>query len=112
MRLVLPSTLIRWASSSKTHRFSNALESGSKQKLIHIVLFWTGKGRNRIKMKTMTENIPVQFLAQFYGFRTFKCGQSKTHTFENALVWTGLDVTIVLIINIDLSGICFKGETR
>lgn len=57
MRLVLRSTLIRWASSSKTHRFSNALESGSKQKLIHIVLFWTGKGRNRIKMKTMTENI-------------------------------------------------------
>ena len=36
----------------------NALESGSKQKRIHILLLWTVKnGRKRIRMKTMTENI-------------------------------------------------------
>ena len=31
MRLGLPSTLIRWAFSSKTYRFENALESGSNE---------------------------------------------------------------------------------
>ena len=59
-----------WAFSSKTHRFENALESGSKRKCIHIRLFISytsigasvgvdriGNGRKRIKMKTMTENI-------------------------------------------------------
>ena len=32
MRLGLPSTPISWAFSSQTHRFENALESGSKRK--------------------------------------------------------------------------------
>ena len=80
MRLGLTSTLIRWAFSSKTHRFENALESGSKRKRIRIVLV---DGRKSIKMKTMTDNIAgacicsmsvahnVRHNVQFYGFRTF-----------------------------------------
>ena len=49
---------IRWAFSSKTHRFEYALESGSKRKRIHLVLVWTVEdSRKRIKMKTMAENI-------------------------------------------------------
>ena len=41
LRLDLPSTLIRWAFSLKTHRSENALESGSRRKCIHIGLVWT-----------------------------------------------------------------------
>ena len=55
MRLGLPSTLIRWVLSPKTHRFINALESGSERKRKHIVLVSTVE--KRIKMKTMTKNI-------------------------------------------------------
>ena len=70
LRLDLPSTLIRWAFSLKTHRSENALKSGSKRKCIHIrlslsyasityriVVDRNGNGRKRIKMKTMTQNI-------------------------------------------------------
>ena len=39
---------------TKTRRFENTLESGSKQKRIHIVLVSTVE---IIKIKTMTENI-------------------------------------------------------
>ena len=71
--LGVPSALIRLAFSWKTHRFENALESGSKRKRIHIVLVWT----QRIKTKTMTENIAgacvcsmpnLRHNAQFYRF--------------------------------------------
>ena len=92
MRLCLPSTLIPWAFSSKRHRFENALGSGSKRKLLHVVLVWrVESGRQRIKMKTMTENIAgacvcsmciefnLRHNVQFYRFRTFWYGQSKTH---------------------------------
>ena len=91
MRLGLPFTLIRWACSSKTHRFENALESGSKRKIVHIVLRWrVESGQKRIRVKTMTKNIAgacvcsmclefnLRHNVQFYHFRTFRCGQSKT----------------------------------
>ena len=55
MRVGLPFTLVRWAFSSTTHRFQNALRSWSKRKRIHIVLVWTVKnGWKRIEMKKMT----------------------------------------------------------
>ena len=92
MRKGLPSILIPWAFSSKTHRFENALESGSKRKLLHVLLVWrVESGRKRIKMKTMTKNIAgacvcsmclefyLRHNVQFYRFGTFWYGQSKTH---------------------------------
>ena len=45
--LGLPSTLTHWAFSSKTHRFENALKSGSKQKRRHTVLVWTDKNASK-----------------------------------------------------------------
>ena len=98
----LPSTLIRWAFSSKTHWFENGLESGTKRKRIHVVLMWmVENGRKQIKMKTMTENIAVASVCsvrvdfnlrhnvQFNRFRTFYWGQSKTHqnSSEDANRW-------------------------
>ena len=55
MRLRLPSTLIRWALSSKTHRFKNAIESDvdQNQNAYRISV----EGRKRIRMNTKTENI-------------------------------------------------------
>ena len=44
-----PSTLARWAFSSKTHRFKNARNAYISHKCEN--------GRKRIKMKTMTENM-------------------------------------------------------
>ena len=77
MSLGVPSALIRLAFSWKTHRFENALESGSKRKRIHIVLVWT----QRIKTKTMTENIagagvcsmPIEFNVTTRNSIVFEC---------------------------------------
>ena len=77
-RLGVPPTLMRWAFSSKTQRFENALESLSKRKRLRIVL--PRPGRKRIKMKSMPENIKAfcvcskfnwRHNVQFYRFGTF-----------------------------------------
>ena len=117
MRSGLLSTLIRCAFSSKIHRCENALESGSKRKRLHIVLVWTVKNggvknddvictgtclkhAHRV-LFTSQRAIPsfsnvlvwtVENASKRY------CGResidaffmiTKTHSFENALVWTG-----------------------
>ena len=83
MRLGLPSTVIHWAFSSKTHTYLISVD-----------------GRKRIKIKTMTENITGAYVCsmriefnfhhnvQLYRFRTFWYGQSKT---IKTVVWTRID---------------------
>ena len=81
MRLGLPSILIRGVFWSKSHRSENALESGSKQKRIHIVLVRTVKnGRKRIKTKTSQAHVLLACAylefnlrrnVQFFRFQTF-----------------------------------------
>ena len=83
--------------SSKTHRLENALER-SKQKRIRIALVWTvEKGRECIKIKTITGNIAGACLCsmrkelnlslnvQFHCFERFSV-ESRKHI--KTVVWT------------------------
>ena len=83
--------------SSETHRLENALER-SKQKRIRIALVWTvEKGRECIKMKTITGNIAGACLCsmrkelnlslnvQFHCFERFSV-ESRKHI--KTVVWT------------------------
>ena len=50
MRLGRPSTLKRWAFSSKTHRFENAVENGYKRKRIQVsTIVWTVENASKWK---------------------------------------------------------------
>ena len=85
MRLGLPSTPIRSAFSSKTHRFENALEGGSKRKRIHILLLWTVENAS---IKTMTENIAGACEKLEHAHRVQLTSQRAILSFSNILVWT------------------------
>ena len=99
MSLGVPSSLIRLAFSWKTHRFENALESGSKRKRIHIVLVWT----QRIKTKTMTENIagagvcsmPIEFNVTTRNSIVFECFSVNSRNLVKTRARAGENRTIL-----------------
>ena len=73
----------RWPFSSNTHRFKNALESGSKRKRIHIVLLWTVE--NTSKRKRWPK------ISQLRAFGT--CAKSATYvTTCNSIVFQQFSV--------------------
>ena len=84
MRLGPSSKLIRWAFSSKTHRWENALESGSKRKRIHtIVLVWTVKN-GRVK----NNDVICTGTCLKHAHRVLFTSQRAIVLFSNVLVWT------------------------
>ena len=101
MGLGLPSTPIRWAFSLKTHRFENALESGSKWKGIHIVLVtWTVSNASKWKRWPKISQACV-FVACAYHESSTYVTMSNSIVFEHfsvdsrkcikMVVWTRLD---------------------
>ena len=98
MRLGLPPILIRWAFSSKTHRFENAVASRSKRKRIHVVLVWTVENAS----KRYCGPKPIDAFPM----------TTKTHTFENALVQTGPEHMYVLFTLISLQWTRFSSQVR
>ena len=84
MRLGLSSTLIREVFSSKRHRPENALESGSKQERIHIVISADGQKWSKTHQN---KNIPSACVCSVCLPRVQLTSQRAILSFSNVLVW-------------------------
>ena len=82
IRLGLLSTLLRWAFSSETHRFENALESGSKRDRISIVSVWMDQ--NASKWIWWPKISPARVLSMRMKFNL--CHTSSSIVFERLSV--------------------------